>query len=131
MPNKPFKKLEREGAKLIEGWRYPANTGGAVDFESEHLCGQAKLVKEMSLSVLTSHVLAIEGAAQRRGKKALLMVKLRAGKGVQTPALICMTDQTFREMFPSFRDAMKEVALCPSDDHPERSPTSVTNVEGG
>ena len=109
MGNKPWKKLEREGAKMIGGKRWPGNVGGPVDFESEHLCGQAKLVQTMSLSELTAHALAIEAEAARRGKRAVLLVKLRSGKGVETPELIIVTRKMFASLFP---EMAKEVPVA-------------------
>lgn len=109
MGNKPWKVHERRSATLIAGKRHTANQGGPVDVESEHLVAQCKLVQSMSLSELTAHALAIEAEGQRRGKSALLMVKLRSGKGVETPTLVIVTGDTWKRLFPTM-----EVPTCPS-----------------
>jgi hypothetical protein len=85
--DKPFKKLERECARLLDGFRYPANTGGPIDVENQDVVAQCKLVQELSLAELTRLVVAIETVAKTRGKRGVVFVKLRAGRGHETPLL--------------------------------------------
>lgn len=101
MGNKPWKVHERRSAALIDGKRHTANQGGLVDVESDQLVGQCKHVASMSLSELTAHALAIEAEGVKRGKRAVLCVKLRSGKGVETPTLVIVTGSTWKTLFPT------------------------------
>lgn len=101
MSDKPWKQAERVCAAMISGKRHTANQGGLVDVESEHLIGQVKNVAMMSLAELTSHAMAIEAEGVKRGKRAVLMVKLRSGKGVTTPTLVIVTGETWKRLFPT------------------------------
>ena len=92
MPDKPWKATEREVARLLGGRRYPANSGGRVDVESETVVAQVKHVQRLSLAQLEA--LAVEKAAlgQEQGKLGLVTVKRRAGRGTPTPRLVVMTE---------------------------------------
>ena len=70
------------------GTRYPANTGGRVDFETDDVVGQCKNVKSMSLATITALAEDIAHIGKARGKEGVLCVKLRSGKGKKTPTLI-------------------------------------------
>jgi hypothetical protein len=98
--DRPWKLAERKAAALIGGKRYWANSGEAVDCESEGVVLQVKHVKRLSLAQLEA--LAVE--AQRQGqqrtppKLGVLVTKRRGGRGNGTPYLITMTESTYREM---------------------------------
>ena len=83
-----WKQLEREVAKLIGGSRYPANQGGRVDCESPNFVVQVKERRSLSLEVLTQLVEEIEAIAKAKGKRGLVAVKVRRGKGRQSPILM-------------------------------------------
>ncbi len=93
-----WKKHERRAAALIQGARHWANSGQAVDAESAWAVVQAKEVQRLSLAKLES--LAVESARQGAHcqKVGMVVVKRRAGTGRQTPVLVVMTEQAFREM---------------------------------
>jgi hypothetical protein len=100
MSDRPWKQAERRAAKLIGGRRYAANTGYAVDCESESHCIQVKELKRASLTEISSWALEIERISVQRTppKTGLLVIKRRGGRGVPTPTLIVMTAATFAEM---------------------------------
>lgn len=88
MGNKSWKQREREVGELIGGKRYPANQGGRVDVESALYVVQVKERKSLSLAELTKLVEEIEGIAATKGKRGLVAVKVRRGKGHPSPMLI-------------------------------------------
>lgn len=98
MSDKPFKQLERACAALISGARYPANQGGDIDVESETFAGQCKLLQNMPLAELSRQVVQIETAAKGKGKTGVLFVKHRAGRGVETPLLVVMSEKSWRAL---------------------------------
>ena len=99
MSDKPWKAFERYCAALIGGKRFPANTGERFDvmnaktLEEATLLGQCKHVATMPLAELTRLVVEVE--RNSGDKLGVVFVKLRAGKGVETPALAVMTAETF------------------------------------
>lgn len=95
MSDKPFKQFERVCAQLIGGDRFPANQGGDVDVESDTLSGQCKLVKNMPLAELSRQVVQIEAAAKKKGKRGVLFIKHRNGRGNPTPLLVIMTEENW------------------------------------
>lgn len=96
--SKPWKAHERRAAKLLGGKRYWANSGEAVDVESSAFVVQCKHVKSCSLAQL--EILAVEAMRQgdQKSKVGLVYIKRRAGHGMETPALIVMTEAMFRAM---------------------------------
>lgn len=102
MPNKNAnagKALERIVGDIIGGHRYWANSGEAVDCESDRFVVQAKHVKTMSLGAMTRLALQAESdARQRGGKIGVVAAKLRLGYGVRTPVLFLMTEAEFRRL---------------------------------
>jgi hypothetical protein len=100
MSDRPWKAAERRAAKLIGGRRYPANTGHAVDCESDSYCIQVKELKRASLTELGAWAVEVERVSVQRTppKIGLLVIKQRGGRGVPTPTLIVMTAATFAEM---------------------------------
>ncbi len=100
MPDRPWKAEERQAAALLGGARFKANTGGALDFESDGYVGQMKhetnayvgQVKHVRrLSLATLEALALE-------VKRIVVVKRRAGKGQTTPRLVVLTEAAWREL---------------------------------
>ena len=98
MPDKPWKKFEREVAELIGGRRYAANSGAAIDCEGPTTVAQCKLVKRLSLEELTqlAEVAAAQGTA--KGKLGLVAVKVRRGAGHPSPGLVVMTWSMFDQL---------------------------------
>lgn len=88
MSNTSWKQLEREVGLLVDGKRYPANQGGKVDVEGTVYIVQVKERKSLSLEVLTQLVEEIEQIAAQRGKRGLVAVKVRRGRGKPSPILI-------------------------------------------
>ena len=100
MSDRAWKAAERQAAKLIGGKRHWANSGQAVDGESDAYVIQVKNVSRASLAALEA--LALE--ADRQGtqkyppKIGMVLVKRRAGRGTETPWLVLMTAGQFAEM---------------------------------
>ncbi|MFQ5830692.1 MAG: hypothetical protein ACE5JD_16290 [Candidatus Methylomirabilia bacterium] len=103
MANRPWKVEERRAAAIFGGQRLAANTGGAVDFETESYVGQVKHVRRLSLSALEALALQIErlGPQKRPRKRGVVVIKRRAGKGRRTPPLIVLTEATWRALSAS------------------------------
>ena len=99
MSDKPFKQFERTCAALINGVRFPANQGGKVDVKSDRILGQCKLVQALSLAEMTRLVVEIEAEAEKVGKRGMLFVKLRSGKGRPTPLLVVMSGAKWRAWY--------------------------------
>lgn len=98
--SKPWKQAERRAAALIGGRRYPANSGGSVDVESDSYVGQCKEIARASLAELEALTLEVERVGNQKSptKIGILIVKRRAGRGVETPTLVIMTHRAFAEM---------------------------------
>lgn len=105
MPNKPFKVFERECAALFGTKRFKANTGDSLDFESDHVVGQCKLRKHLSLEALTQLAEQARADGLRLHKLGVVCAKVRRGRDWrknatgQAPTLIVMTAETFDEWF--------------------------------
>lgn len=93
-----WKRAERAAAKLISGRRFPANTGSAVDCESDAYCVQVKERRRLSLAAMEALAVEIDRVATQKMKHGLVMVKRSAGRGRATPWLIVMTESTFRAL---------------------------------
>ena len=87
-----WKAEERQVARMLGGHRYPANSGGRVDVESDQYVAQVKLVKTLSLAQLEELCVEMAALGQERGKVGLVTVKRRAGRGTPTPRLVVMTE---------------------------------------
>lgn len=87
MGNTSWKQLERDVGLLVGGKRYPANQGGRVDVTSPQYLVQCKERKALSLEVMTQLVEEIEQLAKKQDKRGLLAVKVRRGRGKQSPIL--------------------------------------------
>jgi hypothetical protein len=83
-----WKQMERDVGLLVGGTRYPANQGGRVDVEGNQYIVQCKERRSLSLEQLTQLVEEIETIAKAKGKRGLVAVKVRRGKGKQSPILI-------------------------------------------
>src|SRR5437762_13773305 len=82
-----WKKFGTGCAKLLNGRRFPASSGGVVDVEGPEVLGQCKLVQECSLAELTRIVSGLDLVAAKAGKRSVAFIKLRSGRGNQTPIL--------------------------------------------
>lgn len=82
----------------ISGRRHPANTGGPVDAESGWAVAQAKHVRRLSLAALEALALEAERQGAERAKVGLVIVKRPAGRGVETPRLVVVTEAVWREL---------------------------------
>ncbi len=99
MADKAWKHEERRVARMLSGHRYPANSGGRVDVESDQYVAQVKLVKTLSLAQLEELCVEMTALGQEQGKLGLVTVKRRAGKGIHTERLICMTEAVWKKLW--------------------------------
>lgn len=97
MSDKPWKQEERHAAQLLTGKRYRANSGGRIDVESEHFIGQVKHVRRLSLTEVEALAIEMARLGTQRGKIGVVVVKRRAGRGIETPRLIVMLSEMFRQ----------------------------------
>ena len=98
MTDRPWKLAERRAAKLIGGRRHWSNSGQAIDCESDSYVCQVKEIKRASLAELEALALEAERQGNQRTKIGLVIVKRRAGRGVETPTLVILTAGQFAEM---------------------------------
>jgi hypothetical protein len=98
MPDRAWKALEREIARLLGGQRYWANSGRSIDVESEGYLAQVKHVKTCSLEQLTQLVEQVERDAAPTRKVGLVAIQRRRGKGRASPALMVMTAATWERL---------------------------------
>jgi len=96
--DKPWKQLERDVARLLGGERYPANSGGRVDVESERVVAQVKHVQRLSLAQLEALAVEMAALGEEQGKIGVVVVKRRAGRGHPTPNLVILTEGAFRAL---------------------------------
>ncbi len=92
-----WKQLERDVAALVGGKRYPANQGGRVDVEGPDYIVQVKERKSLSLEAITQLVEEMELIGKERGKLGLVAVKVRRGKGKQSPILIVQSIDQWKD----------------------------------
>ena len=85
-------------ARLLSGYRHPANTGGRVDVEAAGVVAQVKHRRTLSLASLEALAVQAAELGQVRGKLGILVVKRRAGTGRQTPRLIVLTEHAWRSL---------------------------------
>src|SRR5262245_41367757 len=98
MPDRAWKKRERAAAQIIGGRRHWANSGQAIDCESDGFVAQVKEVARCSLQALEALAREAERQGAQRHKIGLVVVKRRAGQGRETPMLVVMTGAMFIEM---------------------------------
>lgn len=108
--SKPWKAHERKAAAIIGGARKWANSGEAIDCESSWAVVQAKEVKACSLAALTVLALEAERQGTQRQKVGMVVVKLRAGRGRETPRLIVLTEAAFKAMNGSLPAELTETS---------------------
>ena len=93
-----WKQLERDGARLIQGRRYPASSGGPIDAESGRFVLDAKHRRRVSVPDLERWAVAIAAAGAARGKVGVLLLKRKAGAGQPTPQLMILTEVAWRAL---------------------------------
>ncbi len=98
MPNQPWKQEERSVARLLGGSRYPANSGGRVDVESDTYLAQVKNLTRLSLAQLEELALEMATIGEEQGKIGMVVVKRKGGRGRETPRLIVLTETAWREL---------------------------------
>ena len=91
MGNTSWKQMEREVGLLINGKRFPANQGGRVDVEGDKYVVQCKERRALSLEQITQLVEEIEAIGRSKGKRGLVAVKVRRGRGKSSPILFIQT----------------------------------------
>ena len=96
MPNKPWKDFERAMARLFNGTRFWANSGEAIDVESEHYVAQCKHVNTMSLAEMCELAEMVEQQGKAKGKAGVLCVRFRKGQGTKSTTLIVQTEAVWR-----------------------------------
>ncbi len=101
MSDKAWKQEERRAAALFGGSRFPANSGGSLDFETARVVGQVKHMKQLSLAKLEALAVEIANMGVERGKMGVVVVKRRAGRGAATPRLVVMTELTLTRLLNS------------------------------
>ena len=98
MADRSWKAEERKVARLLGGQRYPANSGGRVDVESDRMVAQVKHVQRLSLAQLEALAVEIEEVGRKVGKTGILVVKRRAGRGHPTKGLVVLTEDAFSRL---------------------------------
>ena len=95
-----WKKAERDVARKVGGRRFPANTGGRVDIETYAHVIQVKERKTLSLREAEAIAVEMERIGNQKfpPKIGSLWVKRSAGRGVETPWLVVMTEATWKMM---------------------------------
>ena len=114
MARKSWKQRERQVARTVGGKRYPANTGGRIDVESDVHVIQVKERKILSLREAEAIAVEMEriGNQKTPPKIGSLWVKRSGGRGVETPWLVVMTESVWKAM--NGRTPREEISPCPS-----------------
>ncbi len=94
----PWKVEERRVAHLLGGSRFPANSGGRVDVESDTYLAQVKNVAQLSLAQLEELALEMATLGEEQGKVGMVVVKRKGGRGRKTPRLIVLTETAWRNL---------------------------------
>jgi hypothetical protein len=92
----------------------PANSGHKVDVKGETFLGQCKETKTLSLAQMTDLVMEIEAEAEKVGKRGVLFVKLRSGKGSATPLLCVMSEKNWAHKCVACGGPAVSGAICAS-----------------
>jgi hypothetical protein len=98
MADRCWKAFEREVASLLGGRRYWANSGEAIDVESDLVVAQCKHVAQCSLEQLSQLVEQVEIQASRKFKAGVVAIKARRGHGRPSPMLMVMTSDTWERL---------------------------------
>jgi hypothetical protein len=93
-----WKGFESAIARLLGGKRFWSNSGEALDCEGPSYVAQCKLVKLCSLETLTCLVETVERQAALRNKAGVVAIKLRRGRGRESPILMVVTAATWERM---------------------------------
>ncbi len=96
--DRSWKAEESKVAAMLGGTRYPANSGGLLDVESDAHVAQVKHVAQFSLRQLEDLALEMAAICKERNKVGIVVVKRLAGKGRQTPRLIVLTEDAWRQL---------------------------------
>ena len=96
MSSTSWKQFERDVGLLIGGRRYPANQGGRVDVEGPNYVVQCKERRALSLEQITQLVEEIEAIGRAKGKRGLVAVKVRRGRGKPSPILFIQTAEQWK-----------------------------------
>ena len=93
-----WKVREREAAALVGATRHPANSGHRLDFESHGYVGQVKERRTLSLAALEALCLEVDRIGAQSNRVGVVMVKRSAGRGVETPMLVCLTAAMWKQL---------------------------------
>jgi len=94
-----WKQRERELARLLGASRHPANTGGLVDVEGQHVVAQVKERRTCSLAEIEMLAVEMERIGSQRKKLGIVGLKRSAGRGRKTPWLLVMTETVWRHLW--------------------------------
>lgn len=83
---------------MLGGARYWANSGAAVDVESNAVVCQVKHRARGSLAELEAWAVGAARQGAQRRKLGVVAVKRRAGRGRPTPWLFVLTEGTWQEL---------------------------------
>lgn len=118
MSNKAWKNEERRVAKLLRGKRVWLST--PYDVESNQFIVEVKHRATMPLAEIERGIENVAEQAEiiaRKKKKPVkttfLVVKRKAGSGIETPRIVCMSMDTFIKLHGhSWADTIKEIAVA-------------------
>lgn len=92
-----WKQFERDVAALLGGKRFWANSGEALDVESDTFVAQCKEVKRCSIHELTGLAETSERQGTVKLKAGIVAIRGKRGRGLpKAPLLVVMTEATFR-----------------------------------
>lgn len=98
MSDRHWKAEERAVARLLDGTRYPANSGGRVDVEGPRYIAQVKNMRVCSLAELERLALEMERLGMEQNKVGVVCIKRRGGAGRPTPRLIVLTEAVWQTL---------------------------------
>lgn len=98
------KQFERECAAFVGGFRYPADTGGRVDVESQLVVAQCKKTKGLSHQQLANLALEMQREGYARNKLGVVLHQVPPGPGRKGIGLITFTWEMCDEYY-SFRSS--------------------------
>lgn len=108
-----WKQFERDVARLLGGHRFWANSGEAIDCESDSYIAQCKLVKTCSLEALTQLAEMVERQAAVKQKAGVVAIKVRRGPGKASPTLMVVTAATWERLHGTAPDPLSFFAPSP------------------
>ena len=98
MSDRPWKKFERDIARILGGRRFFANSGAALDVESAGVVAQCKHVRVMSLEALSKLAEQAQREGQGKNKAGVVAIQVRRGRGKGSPILFVMTADVWELM---------------------------------